>query len=379
MALENSTLIEPVYFFQTTKGFLLSSLLLLTFWIVSKICAKFFKRFSRIFITPIRKPLLFSLGAALLSGLFIERIEIFARSSLTPKLLSNINTDLLPEGDIAESFIEIGICWAIINLGRSLLKNSNWIRDLLPGDDINEKITIITFLDRIFTLFIIVITIIVLMSTFGVPATSLGALVGGAGIGIGFGTQKISQNIFAGFMLFFTRPFAEGDWICIKNSTIEGTVENIGWYQTRIRTFSRRPLFIPNSIFATTEIENPGRMYNRRIKCLISLRHEDIAILDIITKKVRHLLLTHPDIDQKQVILVHFKEWDSSSVNMQVYCFTKTVGWEEWLDIQQAIFLQIADLIKKEGGCLAKPAITFYPSKKIEAIAQNLTSQQSKE
>ena len=142
MALENSTLIEPVYFFQTTKGFLLSSLLLLTFWIVSKICAKFFKRFSRIFITPIRKPLLFSLGAALLSGLFIEQIEIFARSSLTPKLLSNINTDLLPEGDIAESFIEIGICWAIINLGRSLLKNSNWIRGLLPGDDINEKITI---------------------------------------------------------------------------------------------------------------------------------------------------------------------------------------------------------------------------------------------
>ena len=334
MALENSTLIEPIYFFQTTKGFLLSCLLLLTFWIASKICAKFFKRFTRIFITPIRKPLLFSFGGALLSGLFIEQIEIFARSSLTPKLLSNINTDLLPEGDIAESFVEIGICWAIINLGRSLLKNSNWIRDQLPGDDLNEKITLITFLDRIFTLFIILITILVLMSTFGVPATSLGALVGGAGIGIGFGTQKISQNIFSGFMLFFTRPFAEGDWICIKNSTIEGTVENIGWYQTRIRTFSRRPLFIPNSIFATTEIENPGRMYNRRIKCLISLRHEDIAILDTITKKVRHLLLTHPDIDQKQVILVHFKEWDSSSVNMQVYCFTKTVGWEEWLDIQ---------------------------------------------
>ena len=232
MALENSTLIEPINFFQTTRGFLLSSLLLLTFWIVSKICEKFFKRFSRVFIRPIRKPLLFSLGAALLSGLFIEQIEIFARSSLTPKLLSNINTDLLPEGDIAESFIEIGICWAIINLGRSLLKNSNWIRDLLPGDDINEKITIITFLDRIFTLFIIVITIIVLMSTFGVPATSLGALVGGAGIGIGFGTKEIFQNIFAGFMLFFTRPFAEGDWILIKKLKIEGTVENIGWYQT---------------------------------------------------------------------------------------------------------------------------------------------------
>ena len=217
------------------------------------------------------------------------------------------------------------------------------------------------------------------MSTFGVPATSLGALVGGAGIGIGFGTKEIFQNIFAGFMLFFTKPFVEGDWIFIRKLKIEGTVENIGWYQTRIRTFSRRPLFIPNSIFATTEIENPGRMYNRRIKCLISLRHEDIAILDIITKKVRHLLLTHPDIDQKQVILVHFKEWDSSSVNMQVYCFTKTVGWEEWLDIQQVIFLQIADLIKKEGGCLAKPAITFYPSKEIETIAQNLTPQQSKE
>ena len=103
------------------------------------------------------------------------------------------------------------------------------------------------------------------------------------------------------------------------------------------------------------------------------MRYEDISIIETITKKVRQLLVSHPDIDQKHVILVHFKEWDSSSVNMQVYCFTKTIAWEEWLDIQQSIFLQIADLIKKEGGDFAKPAMTLYPSEKIETIAKNFT------
>ena len=113
----------------------------------------------------------------------------------------------------------------------------------------------------------------------------------GAGIGIGFGTQQISQNFLSGLMLFFNRPFAEGDWINV--STFEGTVERIGWYHTQIRTFDRRPLFIPNSLFATTPIENPGRMYNRRIKEEIGLRYEDIGQIAEVVREVKTMLRQH--------------------------------------------------------------------------------------
>ena len=195
-------------------------------------------------------------------------------------------------------------------------------------------------------------------------ATAVGAVMGGAGIGIGFGTQQISQNFLSGLMLFFNRPFAEGDWINV--SKFEGTVERIGWYHTRIRTFDRRPLFIPNSVFATTPIENPGRMYNRRIKVEISLRYEDIERINEITTKVKMMLKTHDAIDQAQTILVNFNQWDSSSVNMLVYCFTKTTVWGDWLDQQQDVFLKIADIVKQSGAGFAFPSTTLYPPSSVD-------------
>ncbi len=67
-------------------------------------------------------------------------------------------------------------------------------------------------------------------------------------------------------------------------------------------------------------------MYNRRILANIGLRYEDIPAMDIITKEVRGLLQTHNAIDHDQIILVHFNAWESSSLNLQVYCFTKTTN-----------------------------------------------------
>ena len=128
----------------------------------------------------------------------------------------------------------------------------------------------------------------ILMLAFGVPPTALAALSGGAGVGLAFGTQKIAQNFFSGFMLFFNRPFKEGDWISTNN--VEGTVETIGWYHTRLRTFERRPMYIPNAIFATNTIINAGQMYNRRIKANIGLRYEDIDKMNAITEQIRAML-----------------------------------------------------------------------------------------
>ena len=144
---------------------------------------------------------------------------------------------------------------------------------------------LISLLDRLFTIAAIVAVAAGLMVTFGISTTAVATLLGGAGIGIGFSTQQISQNFLTGFMLYFNRPFKEGDWI--STDGLEGTVEEIGWYHTKIRTFERRPLYIPNSVFATKPIENPGRMYNRRIKASISLRYQDIPLIDEITTNSR--------------------------------------------------------------------------------------------
>jgi MscS family membrane protein len=230
----------------------------------------------------------------------------------------------------------------------------------LQMDDPKDRSMAISFLSRIYTILILVIGAGALMITFGVPATALAAVGGGAGVGLAFGTQNISQNFFSGFMLFFNRPFKEGDWI--RTDGMEGTVENIGWYHTRLRTFDRRPMYIPNAVFATNSIINPGQMYNRRILANIGLRYEDIPAMNTITQQVRALLQNHNSIDQDQIILVHFNAWESSSINLQIYCFTKTTIWKEFLDIQQEVFLEIAKIVQSNNADFAFDCTTLYPA-----------------
>jgi MscS family membrane protein len=103
-------------------------------------------------------------------------------------------------------------------------------------------------------------------------------------------------------------------------------------------------------------------MYNRRILANIGLRYEDIPAMDIITKEVRGLLQTHNAIDHDQIILVHFNAWESSSLNLQVYCFTKTTNWQDYLDIQQEVFLEIAKIVKNNNADFAFDCTTLYPA-----------------
>ena len=151
-------------------------------------------------------------------------------------------------------------------------------------------------------------------------------------------------------------------------SSFEGTVERIGWYHTRICTFDQRPLFIPNALFATTPIENPGRMYHRRIYEEISLRYEDLGCVSQIVRDVKQMLQQHPAIDQSKTILVNFYQWGSSSINVMIYAFTKTTDWSLWLDQQQDVFLKVADIVKAAGADFAFPSTTLYASPGFQSL-----------
>ena len=342
-------LLEDAHFFQTPEGLLIGTLALGLLWLILKLVARFSRSSVALVIGALQRPLVLGFGIALYAG------WVF---SLLAK-----NVALLTEVEVTKattSFVFFVIGRAVFIAGLKVLHSATFDRWLLREvEDERERAMLIALIDRMFSIAVFFITSAAIMIALGVSPTAVGAVLGGAGIGIGFGTQQVSQNFLAGLMLFFNRPFAEGDWINV--STFEGTVERIGWYHTRIRTFDRRPLFIPNSVFATTPIENPGRMYNRRIKVEISLRYEDIDRISGITVDVKSMLKSHPEIDQNQTILVNFNQWDSSSVNMLVYCFTKTTLWSAWLDAQQDVFLKIADIVQAAGADFAFPSTTLYP------------------
>lgn len=115
-------------------------------------------------------------------------------------------------------------------------------------------------------------------------------------------------------MIYLDRPFSVGDWIRSPDRNIEGTVEDIGWRLTRIRTFDQRPLYVPNAIFANISVENPSRMYNRRINETIGLRYEDIAKVPVIIERVRQYLIDHQDIEtESRTLIVNFNTYGPST------------------------------------------------------------------
>ena len=140
---------------------------------------------------------------------------------------------------------------------------------------------------------------------YGYAISSILTLGGVGGIVVGFAAKDMLANVFGGLMIQMDKPFSTGDWIRTSDRSIEGVVEKIGWRMTRIRTFSKNPVYVPNGIFATIPIETPSRMTNRQVYEVIGIRYDDIAQMDSIIEKVHDLLKNNKHIDHEQAYRVY--------------------------------------------------------------------------
>jgi len=196
---------------------------------------------------------------------------------------------------------------------------------------------------------------LVILQTLGVSISAVLAFGGMGGIAVGFAARDLLANFFGGLMIYLDRPFRAGDWIRSPDRDIEGTVEHIGWRQTRIRTFDKRPIYVPNSVFANIVVENPSRMTNRRIYETIGIRYDDIHQLERIVSEVKEMLSKHPDIDTGQTLIVNFNRFNDSSLDFFVYTFTKTTDWVAYHQIKQDVLIKIASIIGAAGAEIAYP------------------------
>jgi len=201
---------------------------------------------------------------------------------------------------------------------------------------------------------------LILLQTLGYSISGILAFGGVGGIAIGFAAKDLLANFFGGLMIYLDRPFKVGDWIRSNDKSIEGTVENIGWRLTRIRTFDKRPLYVPNSIFNNISVENPSRMSNRRIKETMGIRYEDVNKMATIIEQVKTMLQNHPDIDNNQTLIVNFNSFAASSVDFFIYTFTKTTEWILFHEIKQDVLLKIVDIIEQNNAEFAYPTSTLH-------------------
>jgi MscS family membrane protein len=207
---------------------------------------------------------------------------------------------------------------------------------------------------------VIITGVLIAMQLFGYSISGLLAFGGIGGIAVGFAAKDLLANFFGGLMIYLDRPFSVGEWIRSPDKEIEGTVEDIGWRLTRIRTFDKRPLYIPNSVFASISVENPSRMSNRRIHETVGIRYQDISSMDAIVKQVTAMLMAHPEIDTTQTMIVNFNKFSASSVDFFVYTFTKTTNWIDFHQIKQDVLLRVAEIVAANSAEIAFPTSTLH-------------------
>jgi len=207
---------------------------------------------------------------------------------------------------------------------------------------------------------VVVIVGMLILSSLGVSPSGVAAFGGVGGLVIGFAAKDMLANFFGGLMIHLDKPFRVGDWVKSPDREIEGVVEDIGWRLTRIRTFASRPRYVPNSAFSNLVLDNPSRMWNRRLFETIRVRYTDIERVSGIVKSIRSMLDSHDEVDADEQILVYFQAYGEHALELIVYAFAKTTDWAEFQSMKQDILLRIYDIVREHDARLALPASELH-------------------
>lgn len=222
------------------------------------------------------------------------------------------------------------------------------------GRKVRDKTTLraVTHILKLSTL---ITAALVMLQNLGISISGVLAFGGIGGIAVGFAARDLLANFFGAIMIFVDKPFKIGDWVRSPDREIEGTVEEIGWRMTRIRTFDQRPLYVPNSVFVNIAVENPSRMFNRRIKENFGLRYCDADKMARIVRDVKQMLMDNPEIDKSKTLIVAFDNYGDFALHFFIYTFSKTTVWTEYHEVKQNVLLKIEEIVHRHGADFAFP------------------------
>ena len=202
--------------------------------------------------------------------------------------------------------------------------------------------------------------IIVMGNVFNVNITALATGLGIGGIAIAMASKESLENLLGSFTIFLDQPFTVGDIVTV--GTITGTVEKVGFRSTRIRTFDKSLVTVPNKKMIDAELDNLGLRPMRRVKFNVGLTYETSAEqIKLIVKDIQDYINQHSKTDQKGK--VRFSEFGSSSLDIMVIYFVDSPKWEDLINVKQEVNYKIMEIVKHHKSDFAFPSTTVYLNK----------------
>lgn len=284
---------------------------------------------------------------------------------------------------IIRSLIAFTIFWAIYRMATPLSALLDVAFSRMRGQDLGE--TLKKFAIRIFRVIIVVIGAAAILEEWDFDIAAVLGGLGLVGMAVAFGAQNLISNLFGGLVIFLDKIFVEGHWI--KSAEVEGTVEKIGFRTTKIRRFDKGLVTVPNSQLSDAAVINFTMMTNRRIYWMIGVEYRTTAdqlaeIVNGINDYVRNGEDFETDPNRVST-LIHVDSFNNSSIDIMLYCFTKTTSWAEWMRVKEDLLYHIKQLVEQAGTGFAFPSSSIYvetlPFGKPEAIPVQLEQKSATE
>lgn len=203
---------------------------------------------------------------------------------------------------------------------------------------------------------------VTVLGIWGIQVAPIIAGLGLFGVAVALGAQDLFKNLIAGILIISEKRFRKGDWILVEG-VVEGTVETIGFRSTVVRRFDKAPVYVPNSRLSDSAVTNFTAMTHRRIYWKIGVEYR--TTIDQL-RRIRdgiEAFITGDDAfapAEEVSTFVHIDSFSDSSIDIMLYCFTKTTVWGEWLADKERLALKIKEIIEGAGSGFAFPSRSVY-------------------
>lgn len=257
-----------------------------------------------------------------------------------------------------EFFINVLRAWIVVLIGLGLYNLTSTTSDLFIDINKRGKIKLdkilIPFVSQGLRVIIIALTFSIVVSVFGFNINGFVAGLGIGGLAFALAAQDAISNLFGGFVILTEKPFTIDDWI--MTPSVEGTVVDITFRSTRIRTFEDGLVTVPNATLSNEPITNYSKMGKRQVSFNITLTYDTpIEKVRNVVNRIDALLKGNPDI-HPETIFVAFNNYKENGAEIMLYFFTNTTSWGEYLDVREAMNFEILRIIEEEEVSIAIPS-----------------------
>jgi MscS family membrane protein len=201
-----------------------------------------------------------------------------------------------------------------------------------------------------------------ILDVWGIEIGPILAGLGLFGLAGALAAQDLLKNLLSGVLVLAERRFHVGDWIKV-DGVVEGTVETIGFRSTAVRQFDKALVQVPNASLADNAVTNFSQMTHRRIYWKIGVVYgTTVDQLRYIRDEIEAYVLNSEDFAKPPEVstFVRIDSFGASSIDIMLYCFTKTTVWGEWLAVKEQLAYRIKDIVEEAKSGFAFPSTSLY-------------------